>query len=228
MKTCILVTGTGTDVGKTVVSNLLLRRARERGLRPAGFKPLCSGGRTDAESLREAAGGGLSLDAVNPWHFPEPLAPAIAADLAGVRVPVRRIAAHVRKHGRSSGWVLVEGAGGLLSPLASDGDAPELLRALKAVPVVVAVDRLGVIHDVRAVLAALGSVEARRVRLVLVDPARRDPSCLHNGAFLEAMVGPERLFRIPRLRPGWERRAVPGAVAAELDRLLDSVSPGAR
>lgn len=224
MKPCILVTGTGTDVGKTVVSSLMLRRARERGLRPAGFKPLCSGGRGDAESLRSAAGGVLSLDVVNPWHFAEPLAPAIAAELAGVRIPIRRIAAHVRKHGGKDGWVLVEAAGGLLSPLASDGDAPELLRALRALPVVVAVDRLGVIHDVRAVLAALGPQDAERVRLVLVDPVRRDPSCLHNGSFLEAVVGPERLFRIPRLTRGWERRAALAEVSAELDRLLDSLS----
>ena len=67
-------------VGKTVLAALLTRRLREQGWRVAALKPICSGGRDDARVLRDAAGGVLSLDEVNPWHFRAPLSPLPRAE----------------------------------------------------------------------------------------------------------------------------------------------------
>jgi dethiobiotin synthetase len=216
----LLVTGTGTDVGKTVFTAHLVRYGVRRGLRLSVFKPFCSGGREDARILRESAGGASSLDVVNPWHFRPPLAPAIAAAAAGRRIRIEEVVKHVREHAKGADLVVVEGAGGLLSPLASDGDAPALIRRLGAVAVVVAVDRLGVLHEVRATLSALPSADASTARLVLMDPARRDVSCRHNRDYLERLLGPDRVFRFPRLTPSLLREGVHPKAGREFDRLL--------
>ena len=62
----LVVTGTGTGVGKTVLSALLIRRLLRLGRAVRAFKPLCSGGRGDARVLEAALGGGQALGEVNP------------------------------------------------------------------------------------------------------------------------------------------------------------------
>ena len=69
------ITGTDTGVGKTVLTALLTRQLRAQGIAVAALKPICSGGREDAEALHSALDGELSLDTINPWHFRLPLAP---------------------------------------------------------------------------------------------------------------------------------------------------------
>src|SRR5512137_1900852 len=96
---------------------LLTQRLRERGVRVVALKPVCSGGRGDALVLQEAAGSVVSLDEVNPWHFRAPLAPLLAARKEGKRVTCREVIGHVRRMGERFEAVVVEGAGGLLSPL---------------------------------------------------------------------------------------------------------------
>ena len=80
------IIGTDTGVGKTVFTALLTRRLREKEVRVAALKPLCSGGREDARVLRAASGHVLSLDEINPWHFRAPLAPLLAAIPVGLVV----------------------------------------------------------------------------------------------------------------------------------------------
>ena len=77
----VFVTGTDTGVGKTKFTVWLLRRLRERGVRCAGYKPICCGDRDDAEQLRAASSSGLTIDAVNPVWLRTPAAPLTAARL---------------------------------------------------------------------------------------------------------------------------------------------------
>jgi dethiobiotin synthetase len=78
-RTTFFITGTDTGAGKTVLTALLARYLRERGVRTAALKPVCSGGRDDARVLRAASAGALALDKINPWHFRAPIAPLLAA-----------------------------------------------------------------------------------------------------------------------------------------------------
>ena len=119
----LFITGTDTGVGKTVfaaVATLLLRR---RGVRVAALKPICSGGREDARLLHAAAGRVLSLDEVNPWHFRAALAPTLAARRENRLVLLRPVVAHIRRAAKRFEVVIVEGAGGLLSPLGEKFDS---------------------------------------------------------------------------------------------------------
>lgn len=217
----VVVTGTGTGVGKTVLSGLLVRRLVRRGQTVRAFKPLCSGGRGDALVLEAALGGIQGLDEINPWHFDAPLSPALAARLERRRVDLAQVLAHVRTHAVGAGLVLVEGAGGLLSPLTADGDTRDLLRRLRAIPVLVASNRLGVLHDVRAALTCLPPGVRRRTPVVLMAPAEADASTARNARCLSEFHPADRIVEIPRVSGAIQSGA--GAPSAALNRRLDRI-----
>ena len=117
MQRIIVITGTDTAVGKTVLTALLAHHLRGLGVSVAALKPICSGNRSDAKLLRAAAGKVLSLDEINPWHFRASLAPLLAARQQKVRVGWREVLASVHSVAHLFPVMLVEGAGGILSPL---------------------------------------------------------------------------------------------------------------
>src|SRR5450631_3532050 len=132
MKQTLFITGTDTGVGKTVLTALLTRFLRESGVHAAALKPICSGGRTDARALHTAMAGALALDEINPWHFSAPVAPSLAARRENKIVKLPQVLAHIRAMQKRFDVLLVEGAGGLLSPLGacSGGLRPSRTSAL--------------------------------------------------------------------------------------------------
>src|SRR4029434_2011271 len=74
----LFVTGTDTGVGKTNFTVWLLKSLCERGVRCAGYKPICCGDRDDAVQLQAASSSGLTTDAVNPVWLRTPAAPSQA------------------------------------------------------------------------------------------------------------------------------------------------------
>lgn len=222
----VVITGTGTGVGKTVLSTLLVRRRIRRGLTVGAFKPLCSGGRGDALALEAALAGGQSLDSINPWHFGAPLSPALAARLERRIVTLAEVVAHVRRSSPGADLVLVEGAGGLLSPLTADGDSRDLVARLGARPVLVASNRLGVIHEVRATLACLSPALRSRTPVVLMAPAVPDESTSRNARSLREYHAADRIVEIPRVDPAVQSGLRPpsAALARRLDRVLGLIS----
>lgn len=161
------------------------------------MKPLCSGGRADAEALCDAMGGGLPLDAVNPWHFPAAVAPALAARQRGQMVTRRAVVRHVRQTAQAFEVTVVEGAGGLLSPLGEGFASRDLIRALHAVPIVVVPNRLGALNQSLLVLEALPRMLRQAARLVLVSPAEGSPVARSNVAWLRAQLGTDRVIGLP-------------------------------
>jgi len=79
MKQTLFITGTDTGVGKTVLTALLVKFLRGRGVNAAALKPVCSGDRSDARKLFAVMDGALPLDKINPWHFRAAIAPLLAA-----------------------------------------------------------------------------------------------------------------------------------------------------
>lgn len=216
MSAAWFITGTDTDVGKTVLTALLARWMRAHGCGVRAVKPFCSGGREDARFLLRATGGGESLDAVNPWHYRAALAPMLAARAAGQRVSRLEVVEFLRRARRGTEVLLIEGAGGLLSPLGEDFDARDLIREVDAGVVIVASNRLGAINQVRLVVDALGP-RGRTARIALMAPVRSDRVSRTNQEVLVERFGGSRVIAIPRFRSPAE--AVPDArLAAALDR----------
>jgi dethiobiotin synthetase len=195
----LFVTGTDTEVGKTVFSAVATILLRQHGRRVVALKPISSGGREDARCLHAAAGKVLPLAEVNPWHFRAAVAPVLSARKENKRVRLREVVAHVRRVAKRFDVVIVEGAGGLLSPLGEDFDSRDLIQALKAAPVIVCPNKLGAVNQVRLVLAALPHSLAQQARVVLVTQAKPDLASRSNLALLKNFVEPARLRVLPWL-----------------------------
>lgn len=161
----VVVTGTGTEVGKTWVSARILRLARSRGMTVAARKPAQSFGpddplsETDASVLAAASGEEPSEVCPPSRSYPVAMAPPMAASALGVEPPdLGSLVASVSSSWPSRGCDLglVEGAGGVASPLADDGHSADLARRLGADAAVLVADAgLGVIHSVRLSAGAL-------------------------------------------------------------------------
>jgi dethiobiotin synthetase len=117
----IFVTGTDTGVGKTMLTSLLLCHLRRTGAHVLALKPFCSGSRADVQLLRSLQGSALSADEINPFFFPEPLAPLAAARLHRQSIPLAKVVHHIREIAGRCDCLLIEGVGGLLVPLGSRG-----------------------------------------------------------------------------------------------------------
>jgi dethiobiotin synthetase len=184
MKQKLFITGTDTAVGKTMLAALLTWFLRERGVNAAALKPICSGGRADARALRAAMDGALTLDEINPWHFRSPIAPLLAAKLEKKSVRLAQVLAHIRVLQRRFEVLVVEGAGGLLSPLGENFDSRDLIAALHARPVIVAPNQLGAVNHVLLTLEALPQDLRAKARVVLVSPPRSDAATKSNAKLL--------------------------------------------
>ena len=150
----LFITGTGTGVGKTYVGALIARVLRAAGKRVGGYKPVASGcerrdGRLispDAIALWEAAGRPGSLQQVCPQMFAAPLAPHLAARAEGRRVDAQLLRNGLRFWQETSDIVLVEGAGGLMSPVSDDDYNADLAAKFGYPLVVVSANVLGTIN----------------------------------------------------------------------------------
>lgn len=154
----VFVTGTDTDVGKTAVAVAILRQLRGLGHAVGAYKPAASGGAAggDAAALWAAAGRPLSLQAVCPQVFAAAIAPHRAARVAGRMVDERLLRTGFEPWRAAGGIVVVEGAGGLFSPLGDTTLNVDLARDLGLPLVVVDAARLG------AIGRTLGLVRAAR------------------------------------------------------------------
>ena len=222
------ITGTDTGVGKTVLTALLVRHLLDGGVRARAVKPLGSGGRADARLLAAAQDDALPLDEINPWHFRAPLTPLIAARLENRLVSGAGVRRYLRGQQRLGEVLLVEGAGGLLSPLGADFDARDLIAALRATPVVVCPNRLGAINQSLLTLAALSREARLRAKLVLVTPRRPEASSVTNAELLRERLGVGRVVELPHLayplKPARSLRS--GAVRAAVEAILRSSGQG--
>lgn len=166
----LFVTSTGTDIGKTHVSALILRQLRARGLNPLGLKPVLSGyddatlKDSDPARLLEAMGEAPTAESITtiaPWRFAAPLSPDMAAQAEGRSLPYAEMVAFCAETAaRHEGPLLVEGVGGVMVPLDDRHTVLDWIAALEFPAVLVAGTYLGTISHT---LTALEVLKARSI-----------------------------------------------------------------
>ena len=223
MSKVLFITGTDTGVGKTVLTALLVRLLRARQVNVAAFKPVCSGGRADALALHAALAGTLTLAEINPWHFRAPIAPVLAARREHKTVKLSQVLAHIRAGNNRFAMIVVEGAGGLLSPLGEDFDSRDLIAALRATPIIVAPNRLGAVNHVLLTRAALPPNLRGKARVVLMSPAKPDAATAANAELLGDFMPAEKILTLPWLGKKFSTEKV--FIRPELEGVLEKLAP---
>ncbi len=182
MPSSYFIVGTDTNVGKTYVASALLRHFVAQGQQALGMKPVASGCQLDAQqdlinddvlALMQASNVTASLDLVSPYRFLPAIAPHIAAQQAGVAVDLAKMVGAYQSLKALAEVVIVEGAGGFLTPINAQQTLADLAVQLD-IPIILVVGmRLGCINHARLTVEAL---QARGLHLAgwvanSIDPA---------------------------------------------------------
>jgi dethiobiotin synthetase len=175
----VFVTGTGTEVGKTVVAATIARTLAGEGKRVAVFKPavtgLNEGVETDHELLRRASGSGQSDAEIAPYRYGPPASPHLAAALAGEEIHSGRLREAARAAAEGADAIVCEGVGGLLVPLSPGYLVRDLAVDLGYPLVVVAAPGLGTINHTLLTIEAARAADLE-VAAVVLSPWPEAPS----------------------------------------------------
>jgi dethiobiotin synthetase len=214
----IFVTGTGTEIGKTVVAAVMARSLADHGASVAVFKPALTGmdefpgydeaaakdadsivGLPDHAILRVAARSSQTDDEIAPYRFDPPMSPHLAAGLAGVEIDPETVMAAARAAADGVEAIVCEGAGGLLVPLAPSWTMRSCAVELGYPLVVVASPGLGTINHTMLTVESARSV-GLKVAAIVLNPWPEDPTPIEadNRETIAAMTGVE-LLTLPHL-----------------------------
>lgn len=207
----IFVTSSGTDIGKTVVSALLLKQLKASGKSVTALKPVLSGtdgvplGETDTGRLLQALDLAVTEErfkAATPWAFKEPLSPDMAARREGVTLDMGEIADFCLAP-KDQDHVLVEGAGGVLVPVNETATMADWMLALKEEAelkvLLVVGSYLGTISHT---LSALESLRARGLEpaAIIVSTSLTNPVPVDETVtVMKRFSGPVPIVILPRL-----------------------------
>jgi dethiobiotin synthetase len=224
----LFITGTDTEVGKTVVATALVRAFVSRGLRVAAMKPVASGSQRtpqglrneDALALMAASNVAAPYERINPYCFEPAISPHIAAEEASIAIDL----AHIQRNfadlaAAPADYVIVEGAGGWLAPIGSRTTMKDLANALDLPVVLVVGVRLGCINHALLTKLAIESHGARFAGWIAntgaavtspagtlphgsSGPAKAMPRLKDNLETLTRMLGEPPLDIVPALMPG--------------------------
>jgi len=232
----LFVTGTDTGVGKTLVSCAILAALRKRGARIGVFKPAETGclpgpdGRlrgADATRLRAAAGLAQPLGSVATALYAVPAAPLVAAEAAGEAIDPPSLRKGFDAVADGTDAVLVEGAGGLLVPIAEGFTTADLMEALDLPILVVVGSKLGCLNHALLTLEAL---EQRKLSVAgwVLNHAEAGPEDAHavvtNRATLSRFTRQPDLGSLPYLRPHAAEDLRELAALAERSLELDALA----
>jgi dethiobiotin synthetase len=207
----VFITGTDTEVGKTVVATALVRALVSRGLGVAAMKPVASGSaRTpqglrndDALALMAAANVAAPYERVNPYCFEPAISPHIAAEEARVVIDLDHIGRNFAALAAApSDCVIVEGAGGWLAPVGPRITMKDIANTLDLPVVLVVGVRLGCINHALLTKLAIESHGARFAGWIANTLATAMPRLKENLETLTRMLGEPPLETVPVLAPG--------------------------
>jgi dethiobiotin synthetase len=201
----VFVTGTGTEVGKTVVAAVIARTLSANGTSVAVFKPAVTGlgdipaAEADHAVLRGAAGSLQSDDEIAPYRYGPPMSPHLAAELAGEEISPERLLGAARAAADGADTLVCEGVGGLLVPLTPRYLVRDFAAALGLPLVIAASPGLGTINHTLLTIEVARTAGLELAAVVLTPwPAEPSPIEESNRETIAAL-GKVRVETLPAL-----------------------------
>jgi dethiobiotin synthetase len=201
--TFVLITATDTGVGKTWTSIALATALKAAGRKVVGIKPVETGtaeapsGGEDGVKLALATGQAAPKQAL--YRFRSQVSAALAAEEEELKLDWPKLVAEIRAHAKGADVAIIEGAGGLLTPMTWEKGALDLAKELKAGAVVAATDRLGTINQTLLTVDELEHSGVTVLGIILSEPEKADESTRTNAKALQRMRPGLRVFEVPRL-----------------------------
>lgn len=207
------ITSTGTDIGKTFITQGLIHQLRAAGRGVHAYKPLISGfdeavmQESDSGQLLEALGRDITLkniEAISPWRFSEPLSPHSAAEIEGRSIDIPALCEWCREKTNEDGITLIEGVGGVMVPLNREVTVLDWMAALKLPVILVVGSYLGTLSHTLTALHALNSRHLEIAGIVISESSEEATPAQETAEGLRGLV-PETLpiLRAPYAKEGF-------------------------
>ena len=191
----IFISGTNTEVGKTFITVNIIKLLQSKGYLVNPYKPVETGCRkrlsklvpNDSSLFHKTIEERVSLDKINPYRFLEAISPATAIKLSKKRITINNYLTKFKSLPNCD-FSVIEGAGGLLSPLASNGFNIDLIKKIKAPTILVAKDEIGVINNVMLSLNMLKQYKIKVLAVILNRIEKVQPAGMNNYKEIGALV----------------------------------------
>ena len=196
MKT-IFISGSDTGVGKTFLTQQLIRMLKPGSV--AGYKPIACGDREDAELfLKVMNDRQITLDEINPCFLKNPLAPQVAAKMEGHIIDFELLDSALEKLKTRFPLVLIEGAGGLLTPITSQLTMRDLAKRWQCSVILVVPNRLGALSQARGVMECVER-EGLSLEALILNPL--EPKSFVQQTNLEVLkeLWPNQVFNLDEI-----------------------------
>jgi dethiobiotin synthetase len=182
MTRAIFITGTDTEVGKTVITRAVVRALANRGLTVRAVKPVESGAEAvngqllpkDALALKRAAKRDGDVTDIYAYAFPDPVSPHLAAKRVGKKIELEPIMALIDVEEQGADVIVAEGAGGLLAPLSDDLLYADLVAKAGLELVIVSPNVLGTINHTLLTIEAAKSRDIPIIGVILNRTPKSD------------------------------------------------------
>ncbi len=197
-KRVVIVTGANTGVGKTILSALLMQLAFDAQITLRVLKPFSAGGQEDAQLYANLLRTGVAVSDINPWHYIQGIAPMLAARQENARLPsLVDITTWIRSFSSGSDLTIVEGAGGVLTPLGEGYSILDVGMAVGGHFLVVVPNLLGAINQARLCYEVLVMNGVEKPTIVLMDSRVTDDSSETNLSAIRELCSQSQVIRIP-------------------------------
>lgn len=192
-------------MGKTLLTVSLLFHLRQSGVNALAMKPFCSGGTGDVDLIQAIQGHDPPREGVNPFYFPEAVAPLIAARKRGKAIRLSKVLRAIYRMHERCACLIIEGSGGLLVPLGEGFTVVDVIASLDCDVVVVGRNKLGTINHTLLTVEALRARGVKRINVVLMGQSSEDSSAQSNATFLIETLANIEVFTLPYLGAGAAR-----------------------
>ena len=163
----IFITGTGTEIGKTVIAGGLAASFKQSGMNVGVMKPIGTGDTADAQFLKYAAQVDDELSVINPIYLRHPLAPSVAARIENREIDLSCIETAFAALQQRYDFVIVEGVGGIAVPIRDDFLVVHLIHTLQLPVLIVAEAGLGTLNHTLLTVAFARQFDLQVVGIVL-------------------------------------------------------------
>lgn len=153
------------------------------------------------QAIQSVQSARLSDEEINPFYFPEPVAPLIASRKRGQKILLRQVSKHICRLADACERLIVEGSGGLLVPLGEGYTMADLIERLPCEVLIVGRNKLGTINHTLLTTKELRSRGVSRLKVILMNGQTSDASMGTNLEILHELLAPVPVFGMPFLGP---------------------------
>lgn len=185
----LFVTGTDTEIGKTIVVSLLAFGLRQRGGKVLPVKPIASGGvevdgelvSEDAIAYQQIGGIEAPLRLMNPICFQRPASPHFAAEWEGRKIDLLSLCDSIQSIAKSEEALIIEGVGGWLVPLNDDELVADMAARLNLPIIIVSANRLGTINHTLLTIESIRNFGIEPAGIIFTKPDPSPSTDLHEN-----------------------------------------------